>query len=329
MSDSSNASGDRGRHAESPTEVPASGWRDIMDRTLAEAKQDRVSLLAAGVAFFFFLALVPALAVAVSVYSLLASPADIREFVADTLSAAPREVRQLVTAQLESVVRSGSATTGASAVLAAVVALWSASSGMAHLVEAINVAFDEKNDRKFVRKRALALVLTIGALLFGITAVALITILPSVLANTALGDPARWAINVLRWPILALGMLIGLAVLYRTAPDRDDPRWQWVTPGAVVAVLLWIGGSLLFSVYAANFGRFQATYGSLASIVVLLLWLFVTAFAVIIGAEINAELERQTVKDTTKGAASPMGRRDAYAADTLGPSRHEDLSRSS
>jgi membrane protein len=313
----------RGRQAKSPTDVPAPGWRDVLHRTIAEAKQDRISLLAAGVAFYFFLALVPALVVAVSVYGLIADPADIRRFVSETLSAAPTEVRQLVTAQLRGIVRSGNTTAGISAVIATIVALWSASSGMGHLVEAVNAAFDEEDHRSFVRKRALSLVLTIAAFAFGIAAIIGIAVLPSLLADTPLSDGARVVIGVLRWPVLAIGMLVGLAVLYRTAPHRKAARWTWVTPGAIVAVVIWTGGSLLFSLYAANLGRFQATYGSLASIAVLLLWLFLTALAIILGAELDAELERQTMKDTTEGPEKPMGQREAYAADTLGPSRHE------
>ena len=317
------ASNHRGRHADSPAEIPAPGWRDILERTLAESKQDQVTLLAAGVAFYFFLALVPALVVAVSIYGLVASPSDIRQFASDTLSAAPREVRQLVTAQLESVARTGDAKVGISAAIAVVIALWSAASGMGHLVDAVNAAFDEQDRRGLVRRRALSLLLTVAAFAFGVGSVLVIAGLPSLLADTALAGGARLLIGVLRWPVLALGMLVGLAVLYRVAPDRDHARWAWVTPGAVVAMVLWICGSLLFSLYAANLGRFQATYGSLASIVVLLLWLFLTAFAVIIGAELNAELERQTTKDTTTGPRAPLGERDAYAADTVGPSKHE------
>jgi membrane protein len=295
----------------------------VLHRTADEAKHDRVSLLAAGVAFYLFLALVPAIALAVSVYGLVASPSDIRSFAQDSLSAAPREVRDLVTAQLEKVSRSGNAETGLGAVLAGLLALWSASSGMNQLVGALNVAFDEEDRRKFVRKRALALLLTMGAVVFGAVAIALIAVLPSALADTELGRPARWTIGVLRWPVLALGMLGALAVLYRIAPDREDARWKWVTPGAAVAVVVWLAGSALFSIYAANFGRFQATYGSLASIVVMLLWLLLTAYVVILGAELDAELERQTVKDTTTGPSRRLGERDAYAADTVGPSAGE------
>jgi membrane protein len=312
---------DRGRQASTPTDVPPSGWLDIVRRTLAEAKQDRVTLLAAGVAFFFFLALVPLLVVIVSMYGMLASPAEIRQFASDFLAAAPREVRQLVTSQLQTIARSSNGRAIFGAIVGILVALWSASTGVSHLVAAVNAAFDEEDRRRAWRRRGLSLCLTLGALAFGVVAVVVIAVLPSALAGSDLAAGTRWAIDILRWPLLAGGMLVGLAVLYRFAPDRSDARWAWVTPGALLGVGIWLAGSALFSLYAANFGRFQATYGSLASIVVLLVWLFVSAYAVLLGAELNAESERQTFRDTTTGPALPLGNRGAYAADTVGPSR--------
>ena len=311
----------RGRQANSPTEVPPSGWLDVLRRTVSEAKQDRVTLLAAGVAFFFFLALVPLLVVVVSMYGLLASPAEIRQFASDWLAAAPREVRRLVTSQLETIARTSNGRAVFGVIAGVLVALWSASTGVSHLVAAVNAAFDEVDQRKAWRRRGLSLGLTLGSLAFGVLAIVLIAVLPSALADSDFATGTRWVIDVLRWPLLAGGMLVGLAVLYRWAPDRSDARWVWVTPGTLLGLVIWLGGSGLFSVYAANFGRFQATYGSLASIVVMLLWLFVSAYAVIMGAEFNAESERQTFRDTTTGPARPLGDRGAYAADTVGRSR--------
>jgi membrane protein len=299
--------------------VPARGWRDVLTRTAAEMKDDHATLLSAGVAFYFFLALVPALIVAVAVFGIVADPADVRRLAQDALRAAPQEVRDLVVEQLRAVTRSSAGRLSLGALLGVVVALWSASSGMGHLVEAVNAAFDEHDDRGFVRRRLIALGLTLGAMAFAAVALFLIAVLPSLLADTALDDGVRLAVDVLRWPLLAVGFLLGIGVLYRVGPDRDAPRWRWVTPGALLAMVIWIAGSLLFSLYAANLGRFQATYGALASIIVLMLWLLLTAFAVIAGAEVNAELERQTRRDSTEGPPRPMGARGAHAADTLGP----------
>ena len=138
------------------------------------------------------------------------------------------------------------------------------------------------------------------------------------LAETGLGSAGRMVATVLRFVILGAGLVAALAVLYRYAPDRDEPRWAWVSPGALLAAGLWLAGSLLFSLYTANFGKYNETYGSLGVVVVVMLWLFLTAFVVIIGAELNAELERQTARDTTKGPELPMGTRDARSADTVG-----------
>lgn len=284
---------DRGRSVDRPIEVPARGWRDVVTRTAAEMKADHATLLAAGVAFYFFLALVPTLIVAVAIFGIVADPADVRRLSEDALRAAPQEVRDLVVEQLRAVTRSSASGLSFGAVLGVVVALWSASSGMGHLIEAVNAAFDEHDDRGFVRRRLIALTLTLAAFAFAVVALLLIAVLPSLLADTSVNDGVRLLVDVVRWPLLTFGFLVGIGVLYRVGPDRDAPRRRWITPGALVAVGIWIAGSLLFSLYAANLGRFQATYGALASIVVLMLWLLLTALAVIAGAELNAELERQ------------------------------------
>ena len=165
--------------------------------------------------------------------------------------------------------------------------------------------------------------LTIGAVIFLAVAVGVIAFLPAALADTALGDPARVAIGILRWPALALAMISALGVLYRLAPDRDDPKWRWVGLGSIAATILWLVASGLFSFYAANFGKYEDTYGALGGVVVVMLWLYLTAYVVVLGAELNAESERQTTKDSTTGRGRPLGARDAEAADTIGPTAEE------
>lgn len=199
-----------------------------------------------------------------------------------------------------------------------VVALWSASSGMAHLVESTNIAYDEAETRSMVRRRGLALLLTIGAIVFMVAAVALIAVLPAVLDRAGVGTAGKIAVGVLRWLLLPVGMMLALSVVYRYAPDRDAPKWSWVSVGAVVATLIWLAASAIFAIYTGNFAKYNQTYGTLGAVVVLMLWLFITALCVIVGAELNAELERQTERDTTTGPDRPMGSRDAEAADTLG-----------
>jgi len=312
-----------GRNADAPTEIPPQGWKDVLTRTKTEVKQDRVPLLSAAVAFYSLLAIVPAMVAIVCLYGLLADPSDIERQVDDWLGSAPQEVRELVAAQLTSITENAGTAAGIGVVIGIVAALWAASSGMGHLVEAINIAYDEEETRGWVKRRLLAIALTVGATVFIMVAVGLIAVLPAALADTGLGTASRVVAGVVRWLVLFVGMIAALSVLYRYGPDRNGPKWRWASPGAIVATIMWLLASVLFSIYTANFAKYNETYGTLGSVVVVMLWLFLTALAVIVGAELNAELERQTVRDSTIGAERPMGARDAYAADTLGPTTSE------
>lgn len=292
-----------GRDAERPSELPAKEWRDVFVRVKAEAKQDHVTLLSAGVAFYSLLALVPGLVALISIYGLVAKPSSIRAQVVSSLSATPREVRDLVSSQLTSIASSSGGSSVIAAVLGILVALWSASAGVGHLMDALNVAYDEEEQRSFVHRKAVALVFTLGAVLFFVIAFAAIAIMPAALAHTGLGVVGRVLANVLRWVILFGGMILGLALMYRYAPDRAEPRWRWTSPGAFIAAILWTIGSIAFSIYTANFGKYNQTYGSLGAIVVVMLWLYLTALAVLLGGEVNAELESHTAQDTTDASS--------------------------
>lgn len=237
----------RGREANKPTEIPARGWKDVLARVKAEAKDDGVTLMSAGVAFYALLALVPGLVALISIYGLLAEPSDVQEQITSTLSAAPREVRELVSSQLEAIVSSAGGGAVVGAIFGIVFALWSASSGVGHLMEAINRAYDESETRSFVKRKALSLALTVGAVLFIVVAFAVIALLPPLLAKTGLGVVGRILVGVVRWVLLLAGMSAGLGILYRYGPDRDNPRWRWVSPGAIIAAVLWVIGSLVFS----------------------------------------------------------------------------------
>jgi membrane protein len=311
--------GNRGRHAERPGQVPIRGWKDVAVRLKGQLKEDDVPLLAAGVAFFTLLALVPALVALVSVYGLVADPSDVQRLTEDALQAAPTEVQDLVTAQLDSVVNSQPSGLRVGAIVGVVVALWSASSGMQHLMGALTLAYDETDDRKFLRLRGAALALTIGSVaVFALALAGMVA--PNALDDSGAQGTARAVLLVLRWFVLAVIAMVALSVLYRFAPDRDSPRWRWVSPGAVLATVVAVAASIAFSIYTANFGKYNETYGALGAIVVLMLWLYLIAYAVILGAELNCELERQTVVDTTRGRERPLGERGAYAADTIGRS---------
>lgn len=304
-----------GMDADKPTEVPAKGWKDILLRVKDEAKRDNVPLLGAGVAFFALLALVPALVAIVSIYGLVASPADVQTQISNSLSAAPTEVRQLLEEQLTSIVESSDSGLGIGAAVGILLALWSASGGMKHLMSAVNTAYDEEETRGFLKLRGTAIVLTVGAVVGLVVAVGVIAILPAVLRASGVGSGGQLIVSIVRWPILGGLMLVGLAAIYRYAPDRDEPKWSWVGLGSIFAIVGFLVASLLFSFYTANFASFGETYGSLGSIIVVMLWLMITATVILLGAEINAESEHQTERDTTEGEPKPPGERDAYAAD--------------
>lgn len=313
----------RGRHARRPSEIPARGWRDVLARTLAEAKADRIPLLAGGVAFFALLAVVPLLVAFVSLYGLLADPEQVTRQVGDLLGAAPTEVRDLVERQLSSVASQSTRSIGVGLAAGLAAALWSASSGVKHLIGALNAAYDEEETRGFLKLRAVALLFTLGAIAFLAVAVVVLTVVPALLERSPLPGGAGLALTVARWPLLAAAFAAALAVLYRSAPDRDAAEWRWATPGALVATVLWLIASGGLSLYVSRFGSYDETYGSLGGVVVAMLWVFITAYVVLLGAELDAEMERQTVHDTTDGHDEPMGQRGAVAADTVGATADE------
>jgi membrane protein len=311
----------RGRHAEHPWQIPWVGWQDVLWRVWNEISRDNILDTAASVAFYGLLALYPALIATVSMYGLLADPIDVVQQVNSLTIALPATARSVVLTQLTSIARGSGPglTLGFSFSLA--FAVFSASSGVAAMMRGINAAYDEQETRGWLRQRLVALFFTLGLSLFVVIAVALITLLPPVLAQLGLASSARGLIQLLRWPALAFATMAGLALLYRYGPNRTPARWQWVMPGAILATMIWTAASFSFSVYAENFGRFNKTYGALGGAVVLSLWMFLSAVAILVGAELNAELEHQTGADSTVGPPRPMGRRDAAMADKLGDAR--------
>jgi membrane protein len=306
-----------GARAGKPRQIPAKGWLQVTKRAWAEAKIDQVPLLAAGVAFFAFLSLFPAMIAAVMVYGLVADPATVQRQTEQISQALPEDAASLITDQMEAITSAPQQGLGIGLVVALLAALWAASGGVGQMLTAINVAYDEDETRGFVKRKALALALTLGAILFATVAILLIAVAPALL-NTFIPEGAlRLLLEIARWVGLLIAVGVGLALLYRWAPDRDSPRFTWVSVGAAVATVIWLVASLGFSLYVDNFGSYGETYGALAGVVVLMLWLWITAFVVLFGAEINAETEQQTVEDTTIGEPAPLGDRGAVKADHL------------
>lgn len=306
-----------GGRADSPTEVPASGWKAIGRRTLKEVGNDGVPMMAAAVAFAGFLSLFPAIIAAMSVYSLVTDPATAAQQAAELTAGLPSGAASLLTEQIEGVASSGTTAAGIGLAVSLLGALWSASGGMGMLIKGVNTAYDETDDRGFARNKGLAILMALGAIVFLAIAITLAAVLPVVLGG--LGTVGTIAAFVGRWVGLAALIVVALAVLYRYAPDRADARWRWLTPGAVVATVLWLLATAAFSFFVDNFGSYDETYGAAAGVVVLLLWLQITALIVLLGAELNAEAERQTVTDTTTGPNAPIGQRGATPADELPP----------
>jgi membrane protein len=273
------------------------------------------------VAFYGLLAVFPGLIALVAIYGLAFDPAQVEQQVSQLKGVLPPEATDVLLAQLHDLTTTSSTALGFGAIAGIVLALWSASAGMRTLMEALNVAYDEEESRGFVGYYGTALLLTLGAVLGLIVAIALVVALPVALQFFGLGEALKWLVAIAVWPVLLVAMLVGLAIVYRFGPSRAKPRWRWVSWGAVAATLLWIVGSVLFSVYVTQFGSYNETYGSVGAIVILLMWFLLSSYAVLIGAELNAEMERQTRQDTTAGREKPMGGRGAYAADTVGESK--------
>lgn len=307
-----------GAQADSPTEVPAKGWIQITKRSVKEVGDDNLTLIAGGIAYSWFLSLFPMLIAAVSIYGLVVDPAEVQKQVA-SLPGLPAAARDLIATQLTSITSASGGGMSLTLVLSIALALWSASAGMAGLVQALNIAYDEKDDRNFAVKRGLALLLTVGFLVFIAIAVGLVAVFPVVLRSLGAGVLISVLAQIVRWLVLVAAMGVFLALLYRVSPNRDAPQIKWLSLGAIVATVIWVIASIGFSFYVDNFGSYSETYGALAGVVVLLLWFWLTALVILLGAEINSETEAQTAKDSTTGPPKPLGERDAVKADEPPP----------
>ena len=307
----------RGRSADSPTEVPSAGWRDILKRTFQQIGEDNLSIVAAGVAFFAFVAIVPAMASVIALYGLIADPSSVSSHLGTLQRVVPNEAMPLLEEQLSRITENTPAA-GWSAIIGLALTLFGALKGTKALMAGLIIAYDEEEKRGFVKLHLVALTITLGGILGVALIVGLITVLPAVLSFMHISGVAETVLAWLRWPVMAVLFMFGLAALYRYAPSRDKPQWKWVSPGALLAAVIWLLGSAAFSLYASNFANFDKTYGSLGAVVAFLLWLNLSTFVILLGAEFNSEQERQTKKDTTEGHPEPLGVRGAHSADTVG-----------
>ncbi|QFU17393.1 YihY/virulence factor BrkB family protein [Microvirga thermotolerans] len=311
----------RGREAERPHHIPWLGWKDILLRLWGEILEDRLGTVAAATAFFILLSLFPALAALVSLYGLVADPIAIGEHLADMEGYVPAAVIDLVGAELQRLIGNRTSTLGLGFAGGVLLALWSANSGMRALLGALNVAYDETEKRSFLRLLLVSLCFTLGAIVFIIVLINLVVGVPLLVRFLHLGFAGEALIAVLPALLMFGVALFGLAMLYRYGPSRRVARWRWITPGSVVAAALWLVFSILFSWYLSNWADYSATYGSLGTIIGVMMWLYLSLWVVLVGAEINAEIEHQTAQDTTAGPERPLGERGASMADDVGEAR--------
>jgi len=307
-----------GRQADAPQEIPAVGWKDVLLRTYREIGDDRVTLIAAAVTYYLLLSLFPTLTAFVSIYGLFADRATVGEHINMLSSVVPEGGMTIINEQLTSLTSTGETTLGVALVISIAIALWSSSSGVKTMFEAMNIAYDEREKRNFFALNATALTFTFAGLVGGVVMIGAAIVVPAVLQFIGLGTGFEWLLRIGSYALLAIALMTGLAALYRFGPSRQQAKWRWVSAGAIVATLIIMVVSLLFSWYAANFANYDKTYGSLGGLIALLTWMWISVTAIIIGAELNSEAERQTRRDTTKGSDQPMGQRSANAADTVG-----------
>lgn len=308
MTDSSavQAPGQAPTQAPGPWTMPAAGWKDAVLRAWKEAGQDNVSLIASGVAFCGVLALVPMLGAIVISYGLVASPATVVANVRTLTSVMPADAARLIGEQLANVVQSSGGKKGLGLALALAIALYGAMKGAGAMVTALNIAYDEEETRGFVAVNLLSLGITVGAVLLAILATLAIAAMGH-LESLAPGAPGAVLVagKVLSYVLMAAAGAAAAATLYRYGPARRQARWTWLTPGSIFTTVLWLAVTLGFGAYVANFGSYGATYGSLGAAVVLLTWLYLSAYVLLLGAELNCELERQAAGQARAKAAPP------------------------
>jgi membrane protein len=307
-----------GRNARSPWAIPLAGWKEVLVRSWSEATDDNIGLIAAGVAFYGFLALVPLLGAVVLSYGFLAEPETVVRNMKGLTSVMPGDAAKLIGEQLMNVVHTSGGKKGFGLLLALALALFGARNGAGSIITALNVAYEEKEQRSFIIVNLLALAITATAVLVAIFALVAIAALGH-LEKLIPGAPDMVLVvgKILSYVLLACGGATAAAALYRFGPSREKPKWTWITPGSALAALGWLLLTLGFGVYVAEFGNYNATYGSLGAVVVLLTWLYLSSYILLFGAELNSELEHQTSVDTTDGAEKPAGDRGAWVADDV------------
>ncbi len=311
----------RGREASEPPEIPMRGWMDIAWRVVLSIPQDRILATAGSVAFFALLAIFPAIAVVVSLYGLVTDVRTIGDHLALLAGILPEGALVLIRDQIGVIVSKETKTLSFAFLAGFATALWSANSGMGALFDALNVVYGEKEKRSLFAFYATTFLFTLGAVFFVLLAITAVVVLPIALRVVGVSISGETILSIARWPLLLIVVMFGLAAVYRYGPSRANARWGWVSLGSVASSILWIAASMAFSWYVSSFDSYNKVYGSLGAGIGFMVWIWISVVIVLVGAELNAEMEHQTARDTTTGPEQPLGVRGATMADHVGPAQ--------
>ena len=304
----------RGRHAQAPWHIPWKGWKDIFWRTYQQIGEDRLLAVAAGVVFYGLLAVFPAVTALVSLYGLFASPAAISDQLALLSGILPDSAVEILREQIGRLT-ANSSKLGLGFIFGLAVALWSANSGMKAIMDALNVVYEEKEKRGFIKLNLISLAFTLAGIGVLLLALGAVVVLPIALNYLGLHNATDLLLRLARWPLLIVIVIFGLAVLYRYGPSRREPRWQWISVGSAFAAIAWLVSSALLSWYLASFAHYDATYGSLGAGIGMMMWMWISSIVILFGAQLNSEIEHQTVRDSTVRGDKPLGARGAVMAE--------------
>lgn len=304
-----------GRRATSPADIPMRGWRQVIRRTYREVSSDRINLVAAGCAFWATLALFPAISTLISIYGIVFDPLTVEPQLEGIREFVPPAAFALIADRVHSLVLRPTSSLGLTALFTTAITLWSTATGMKSMISALNLAYEEREKRSILRFQLVGLAMTLCAIIGAALGLTLLVFLPVAIGFVGLSAYNKVLVQGGSLALLVLFVALALSLLYRYGPCRRAARWKWVTPGSLLATALWLIASVLFSYYVGHLASYDATYGPLGAVAGVMVWFWVSAYVVLLGAELNAELELQTSRDTTEGPPRPIGRRGAYVAD--------------
>lgn len=300
-------------------QLPRRGWWDVLHRIWNNIGENRIMLVAAGATFYLLLALFPALAAFVSLYGLVADPVTIADHIALLGSLMPSGGIEIIESQLDALAGQEASALSFGFITGLAIALWSANNGIKTLFDALNIVYNEREKRSFIWLNLRSIIFTLGGILIGIVLIVSVGVVPAVIAFLRLGDYVDFLISTLRWPVMLVFIATGITLIYRFGPSREPARWRWLLPGAALSTAIWLIASAAFSYYLRNFADYNATYGSLGAVIGFMTWTWISVIILLVGAQLNAEIEHQTRNDSTTGPPKEMGERGAYMADHLGP----------